>query len=62
MYLANGIRPDIAFAVNLLARFSSAPTLGHWKGIKHILIYLRGTEDLGLFFLEKSRFKSSGLY
>jgi hypothetical protein len=50
MYLANGTRPDIAFAVNLLARFSSAPTLRHWKGIKHILRYLRGTEDLGLFF------------
>jgi hypothetical protein len=50
MYLANGTRPDIAFAVNLLARFSSAPTKRHWNGIKHILRYLRGTEDLGLFF------------
>ena len=26
MYLANCTRPDIAFAVNLLARFSSSPT------------------------------------
>ena len=26
MYLANCIRPDISFAVNLLVRFSSAPT------------------------------------
>ena len=26
MYLANYIRPDITFAVNLLARYSSAPT------------------------------------
>lgn len=50
MYLANGTRPDIAFAVNLLARFSSAPTKRHWNDIKHILRYLRGTEDLGLFF------------
>ena len=50
MYLANGTRPNIAFAVNLQARFSSAPTLRHSKGIKHILRYLRGTEDLGLFF------------
>ena len=37
MYLANCTRPDISFAVNLLARFSSAPTKRHWKGIKHIL-------------------------
>jgi hypothetical protein len=32
MYLANCTRPDIAFAVNLLARFSSRPTKRHWKG------------------------------
>ena len=29
MYLANTTRPDIAFAVNLLARYSSAPTRRH---------------------------------
>ena len=53
MYLANGTRPDIAFAVNLLARFSSAPTKRHWNGIKRILRYLRGTIDLGLYFQKK---------
>ena len=37
MYLANTTRPDIAFVVNLLARYSSAPTRRHWNGIKHIL-------------------------
>ena len=40
MYLANYNRPDIAFAVNLLARFSSAPTKRHWNGVKHVLRYL----------------------
>ena len=29
MYLANYTRPDIAFSVNLLARYSSVPTLRH---------------------------------
>src|SRR6185437_2814725 len=53
MYLANGTRPDIAFAINLLARFSAAPTKRHWNGIKQILRYLRGIEDLGLFFQKK---------
>lgn len=49
-YLAQCTRPDIAFSVNLLSRYSSAPTLRHWNGIKHILRYLRGTTDMGLFY------------
>ncbi|KAD2805852.1 hypothetical protein E3N88_39229 [Mikania micrantha] len=36
MYLTNCTRPDISFAVNLLARFSSTPTKRHWNGIKRI--------------------------
>ena len=55
MYLANNTRPDISFAVNLLARFSSSPTRRHWNGIKHIFRYLQGTIDLGLFYPNKSR-------
>jgi hypothetical protein len=50
MYLANSTRPDIAFAVNLLARHSATPTRRHWTGGKQILRYLNGTKDLGLFF------------
>jgi hypothetical protein len=42
MYLANQTRPDIAFAINLLARHSATPTSRHWTGIKHIFRYLRG--------------------
>ena len=50
MYLANCTQPNIAFAVNLLARYSSEPTKRHWKGIKDVLRYLQGTKDLGLFY------------
>ena len=50
MYLANCTRPDIAFAVNLLARHSAAPTKRHWAGVKSIFRYLQGTNDLVLFF------------
>ncbi|XP_069150229.1 secreted RxLR effector protein 161-like [Solanum lycopersicum] len=50
MYLANTTRPDIAFVVNLLARYSSVPTRRHWNGIKHILRYLKGTTDMGIFY------------
>ena len=50
MYLANCTRPDIAFAVNLLARHSVALTKRRWSGVKNIFRYLQGTKDLGLFF------------
>ena len=50
LYLAQCIRPDIAFSINLLARFSFAPTGRHWNGLKHILRYLRVTTDFGLFY------------
>jgi hypothetical protein len=43
MYLANCTQPDIAFAVNLLARYSAAHTRRHWVGVKTILRYLKGT-------------------
>ena len=50
IYLANYTRPDIAFVVNLLARYSSVLTKRHWNGIKHILRYLHGTSDMRLFY------------
>ncbi|KAJ1293734.1 hypothetical protein BS78_01G091700 [Paspalum vaginatum] len=50
MYLANSTRLDIVFAVNLLARYSAAPTKRHWVGVKNILRYLIVTRDLGLFY------------
>ena len=36
LYLAQCTKPDIAFSVNFLARFSSAPTQQHQNDIKHI--------------------------
>ncbi|KAL0546737.1 hypothetical protein IC582_016650 [Cucumis melo] len=60
MYLANNTRPDIAFSVNLLARYSSSPTKRHWNGVKHVLRHLRGTIDMGLFYSNKSNFDLVG--
>jgi hypothetical protein len=50
IYLVNSTHTDIAFAVNLLARRSDAPTKRHWVGVKTVLRYLNGTRDLGLFY------------
>lgn len=48
MYLACGTRPDIAFAVSCLARFSHSPKICHWEGVKRILRYLNGTKHHGI--------------
>jgi hypothetical protein len=50
MCLANNTRHDIAFTVNLPARYSAAPIMRHWNGIKDVLRYLQGTPNLGLFY------------
>lgn len=40
--------------------FNSAPTRWHWNGVKHILCYLCGTTNMGLFYL-KGLFNTSHL-
>ena len=55
MYLATCTRLDIAFPFNLLVRYSFTPTRRHWNGIKHILRYLKGTSDMGLFYSKESK-------
>ncbi|KAI7965291.1 hypothetical protein MJO29_003389 [Puccinia striiformis f. sp. tritici] len=44
-YLAVGTRPDLAYAVNYLARFSACPTPDHWKALRHIVNYIANTRD-----------------
>ena len=56
MYLANNTRPNIAFSVNLLARYSFSPTKRHWNKVKHVLCYLRGMINMSLFYSNKSNF------
>ena len=41
-------RPDIAYVVNRLSQFLTAPTNEHWKLLKHVFRYLHGTFHLGL--------------
>jgi hypothetical protein len=50
LYLANTTQRDISFSINFLARFSKQPTKRHKLEIKHILKYLQGTVDKGLFY------------
>lgn len=45
LFLSQGSRPDIAFAVNDVSRFNQNHSETHWKAVKRIIRYLSGTID-----------------
>jgi len=45
-----GTRPDIAFAVSVISRFSANPTKAHMEIVKRVFRYLKGTSSMGLVF------------
>ena len=50
LYLSLSTRPDIAFAVNNVAKFCAKPNKQHWTAVKRILRYLKGTQHFGLLY------------
>lgn len=50
LFLVQGTRPDIAFAVNDVSRFNSNHRTVHWKAVKRILRYLKGTVEFKLHY------------
>jgi len=38
-------RPNICYAVSLVSRYQSNPGRDHWKAVKRIFRYLKGTRD-----------------
>jgi hypothetical protein len=54
-WAALATRPDIAFAVATVARFSANPGMVHWNTVKRIFRYLVGTCDLWLSYGETRR-------
>ncbi|GJU60280.1 zinc finger, CCHC-type containing protein [Tanacetum coccineum] len=47
---ALGTRPDLAYAVSRLSRYTSNPSYAHWKAITRVLHYLRYSRDYGLHY------------
>ncbi|XP_013679978.2 secreted RxLR effector protein 161-like [Brassica napus] len=43
-------RPDLCYAVGVLSRYMHNPRDSHGQAIKHILRYVKGTTNYGLFF------------
>ena len=50
MYAALSMRPDIAFAVQTVSRFSIKAGPAHWEAVKQIFHYLKGTSELWLSY------------
>ena len=50
MYAMHCTRADIAFVVCKMSRYTSNPSIEHWKAIGRILGYLKRTINLGLFY------------
>ena len=50
MYVMNCTRPDIAYVVSKLSRYTSNPSSDHWKTIGRVLRYLKYTQNYGLHY------------
>ncbi|KAG7547628.1 Zinc finger CCHC-type [Arabidopsis suecica] len=50
MYAMTSTRPDIAYAVGKLSRYTSNPSTHHWQAVRRVLKYLKGTINYGLSY------------
>ena len=50
MYVAIGMQPDIAYAVQHLSQFTSNLSPAHWSAIKRMFRYLNGTCNHGIMY------------
>ncbi|KAL7001863.1 hypothetical protein U1Q18_052394 [Sarracenia purpurea var. burkii] len=50
MYAMVCTRPDLAHAVSTVSKYMANPGREHWKAVKWIFRYLRGTTDHGILF------------
>jgi hypothetical protein len=48
MYIATWCRPDIAYAVGVLSRFTNKCNVLHWHAAKRVVKYLYGTQNMGI--------------
>ena len=60
LFYLTASRPDISFSVGLCVRFQSNPKESHLKAVKRILRYLKGTDNLCLFYPKSDTFDLKG--
>ena len=50
------IRPNIALAMGIFARFSANPRENNLMVVKRIMRYLKGTKEFGLYYKKNEKF------
>ena len=50
MHLMNFSRPDIAYAMCRLSRYTHNPNNDHWSAFSRLMTYLRGTMNYGILY------------
>lgn len=60
LYLVQGTRPDLTFAISKVSQFNNNPGKAHWQAVKRILRYVKGTSHMKLEFSKKSNSKITG--
>ena len=53
LFLANGTRPDISFAVGLMSRKLVSPSKNDWANVKSVISYLSHSKDLRISYSKK---------
>ena len=48
----NFSRPNIAYAIDRLSRYTHSPNQDHWDALVKLMRYLRGTMDYGIEYSE----------
>ena len=54
MYLLQGTRPHLAFAISTLSKYNKNHTKTHWDAVKKVFRYLQGTKHLKLNFKQNN--------
>ena len=57
LYLSQISRPDICYSVNSLSKYNKCPNSSHWKAVKRVFRYLKGTLNYKLEYDKKKNDK-----
>ena len=49
-YATNYTKPNIAYSIGVLSRFTCKPSKDHWLAIERVMRYLIGIKNYGLFY------------